>query len=52
VTFSAGVISSDESTDATQLLELADKALYEAKHSGRNQVASAKSILDKAGKQA
>lgn len=39
VTASLGVVSSEDSTDATVLYELADKTLYAAKQNGRNQVA-------------
>ena len=38
VTFSAGIAQSDSQTSASQLIELADKALYAAKAAGRNQV--------------
>lgn len=38
VTFSAGVVSSQLTLDAVQLSDIADKALYAAKHRGRNQV--------------
>lgn len=38
VTASFGVISSKSSTDAKTLYELVDKALYAAKHGGRNRV--------------
>lgn len=38
VTASFGVISSKSSTDAKTLYELVDKALYTAKHGGRNRV--------------
>ena len=41
VTLSAGVVSSETVPKAPDLLALADTALYEAKHSGRNQVRSA-----------
>lgn len=38
VTLSAGIAGTDVNSDAEQLRERADKALYAAKHSGRNQV--------------
>lgn len=44
VTISAGVadlISNDDSDDLTQLMARADKALYEAKNSGRNRIKTA-----------
>ena len=41
VTLSAGVVSSETASKAPDLLAQADTALYEAKHSGRNQVRSA-----------
>lgn len=37
VTFSAGVISSDQESDGDSLIESVDKVLYEAKEGGRNQ---------------
>ncbi|KMS56964.1 MULTISPECIES: sensor domain-containing diguanylate cyclase [Sphingobium] len=36
VTFSAGLVALDGASDRSTLLEAADKALYRAKHSGRN----------------
>jgi len=36
ITFSAGLVELDGGTDRDLLLEAADKALYQAKHSGRN----------------
>jgi diguanylate cyclase (GGDEF)-like protein/PAS domain S-box-containing protein len=36
ITFSAGLVALDGGSDRSALLEAADKALYEAKHSGRN----------------
>jgi diguanylate cyclase (GGDEF)-like protein/PAS domain S-box-containing protein len=36
ITFSAGLVALDGGADRSALLEAADKALYEAKHSGRN----------------
>lgn len=41
VTFSCGVAAFPEYSDANSLNEAADKALYQAKHSGRNQLALA-----------
>lgn len=41
VTFSAGVISSNMTHDVDKLVEEVDKALYNAKRAGRNQVAIA-----------
>ena len=38
VTLSAGIAGTDVNSDAEQLRERADKALYAAKHGGRNQV--------------
>lgn len=38
LTISIGLACSTEASDATQLLETADTALYRAKHSGRDQV--------------
>jgi diguanylate cyclase (GGDEF)-like protein len=39
ITVSIGVAQSDNPTTAEPLIELADKALYEAKHAGRNRCA-------------
>ena len=39
VTFSAGVVDNSVYGDASKLTDAADKALYKAKHAGRNQVA-------------
>ncbi|RYG68978.1 diguanylate cyclase [bacterium] len=39
VTFSAGIASSPPWSDSTQLSEAADRALYDAKRAGRNQIA-------------
>jgi diguanylate cyclase (GGDEF)-like protein/PAS domain S-box-containing protein len=36
VTFSAGLVALDERSEGAATLEVADKALYRAKHSGRN----------------
>jgi diguanylate cyclase (GGDEF)-like protein len=36
VTFSAGLVALDGASDRSTMLEAADKALYRAKHSGRN----------------
>jgi diguanylate cyclase (GGDEF)-like protein len=36
VTFSAGLVELDGKAGRSELLEAADKALYRAKHSGRN----------------
>lgn len=44
VTFSCGVAEVAQFGDATQLSAAADKALYRAKHAGRNQVAGAASV--------
>jgi diguanylate cyclase (GGDEF)-like protein len=41
VTFSAGIASSPPWSDAAQISEAADKALYDAKRAGRNQIALA-----------
>ncbi|KXS31797.1 MAG: Response regulator receiver modulated diguanylate cyclase, partial [Candidatus Gallionella acididurans] len=41
VTFSCGVADISEFPDAARLCDAADKALYQAKHAGRNQVALA-----------
>jgi diguanylate cyclase (GGDEF)-like protein len=38
VTFSAGIAQSNSQSDANQLIELADQAMYAAKQAGRNQV--------------
>src|SRR5690554_2106460 len=38
-TFSAGVVAYDGTLDSAQLADLADQAMYKAKHAGRNQVA-------------
>ena len=37
-TFSSGICELNEDMDTTQLIELADQAMYQAKESGRNQV--------------
>lgn len=42
VTFSCGVAELANFVDATRIAEAADKALYEAKHAGRNQLALAR----------
>lgn len=39
VTFSCGIADVSQFRDATKLIEASDKALYNAKHAGRNQVA-------------
>ncbi|MEO7344150.1 MAG: diguanylate cyclase, partial [Methylotenera sp.] len=38
VTFSCGIADISQFRDATKLIEASDKALYKAKHAGRNQV--------------
>jgi diguanylate cyclase (GGDEF)-like protein len=38
VTFSCGIADLTAATDATQIIRQADRALYRAKHGGRNQV--------------
>ena len=38
VTFSCGIADLSAATDTTQLIRQADRALYRAKHGGRNQV--------------
>ncbi len=38
VTFSAGISETDGRSSASELLERADRALYRAKHAGRNRV--------------
>lgn len=42
-TFSSGICELIESMDSKQLIEFADKAMYQAKKSGRNQVVRSKS---------
>ncbi|HHT00811.1 MAG TPA: diguanylate cyclase [Thiomicrospira sp.] len=41
VTFSAGVVSSAQSKNTSELMKMADELLYQAKENGRNQVVSA-----------
>ena len=45
-TFSAGLAQWDGVETAEQLLSRADEALYEAKHSGRDQVVTAATPVD------
>ncbi|MCW8155803.1 diguanylate cyclase [Stutzerimonas stutzeri] len=46
VTFSAGICQTDGHTASGVLLELADQALYAAKHKGRNQVQIAAAVKE------
>jgi diguanylate cyclase (GGDEF)-like protein len=41
VTFSCGIASTEQFPDANRLSDAADKALYKAKHAGRNRIAQA-----------
>ncbi|MED1743425.1 GGDEF domain-containing protein [Brevibacillus borstelensis] len=47
VSASLGVVTSESSFDLSELLGLADKALYQSKKNGRNQITSANSLREK-----
>ncbi|MED2008339.1 diguanylate cyclase [Brevibacillus borstelensis] len=47
VSASLGVVTSESSFDLSELLGLADKALYQSKKNGRNQITSANSLRKK-----